>query len=524
MLEFVRQLWLGAKQAWTRLTVSARINIGLAVLATLSIIAALVISGAQPQYVNLYSGLENAEEVGKMQALLKEEGILYKMADMETTIRVRDTDASRARMVLSAQKLPTRYGLSKGWELLDETNMFTSPDQREDNRKRAIQGELQRQLNELDFIEQSVVFINFAKESLIKKNQAPSEAAVTITTNRPPTEQEKDAMLGIISAFGGANLDRNHITLVTSDGIHLNGPKDEVARLASNKQDQISKWEREREKKIDEVFQKIGKKATVTVSAKLDFSIKKTQEERVEEGAPISAAETTSNLSTEESLPQGPPGVYANAPEGSPGPTSTKTVEKTNETITNNDPSRTKIETTTEPGDITGYKVSAIIDGNYEAALDESGNPTGEKKYIPLNEKEISDYQLMIANAVGTEAKPEDVFVMSQAFQIDQLQEALATTETFAKQQRWNQYGKYGLTALKVLLVAGLFLYIRRLLFKLITPPVVEVEEEKPIEISGPSQEEMRKRAIAEEVENLSQQQPEIVASLLRAWMSESED
>jgi len=74
---------------------------------------------------------------------------------------------------------------------------------------------------------------------------------------------------------------------------------------------------------------------------------------------------------------------------------------------------------------------------------------------------------------------------------------------------------------LKAVLVLVGFLLARRAMLRIMAATPIEEEE---MEAPKPSTAEMRKRQIAEEVENLSQQQPEAVASLLRAWMTESEE
>jgi len=133
----------------------------------------------------------------------------------------------------------------------------------------------------------------------------------------------------------------------------------------------------------------------------------------------------------------------------------------------------------------------------------------------------LEQFRRFIASAVGPEVKEEDVHVFAQAFQLDQLKEA---KETFAVLERATlisalvQWGGYVLKA--VLVLVG-FLLARRAMLRIMAATPIEEEE---MEAPKPSTAEMRKRQIAEEVENLSQQQPEAVASLLRAWMTESEE
>ncbi len=522
MWSFFRQLATGIAQTWQNLTLSARVNTILTLLATVGLLATAVYIGGRPQYTTLYSGLEKPEDITQIQTILAEEGIPYKFTDGGTTIKVPDKYVGKLRVTLRARGLPSVHGLAPGWDLLDKQSIWTSPEAYATNKQRAIQGELQRMLNQLDFVDKSFVYIHEAKDSLFKKEQKPSEAAVTLAVNRPPTKMEIEAVLGIVSTFGGVNLDRSHITLATTDGVLLHSPaKDEIARIASSKQEVIEQLERQREQKIIDAFSRLGRRVIPTVSAKLDFSTQEVSEDLVSEGVELSSKQTTTETTTTESLPEGPAGTFSNLPEGVPGPRGTQTTETNQDSLVNNEPSRTRRTTKTEAGDILQYKVSAVIDWGNRPKLDDNGVPTGEQEYGPPSEEELSQFRRFIASAVGPEVKEEDVHVFAQAFQLDQLKEA---KETFAVLERATlisallQWGGYVLKA--VLVLVG-FLLARRALLRIMAATPFEEEE---MEVPKPSTAEMRKQQIADEVEKLSQQQPEAVASLLRAWMTESEE
>jgi flagellar M-ring protein FliF len=525
LLLFFRQMGEGLADVWNRLSASARVNIGITLAVTVALILTLVVMTAREEYVDLYSGLD-AKEVGPIQEVLNENSIPYRMASGQTAIQVPLSKAGEARLKLRERDLPSTHGLGMGWELLDQESMFTTPEKHKTARQRAIQGELQRQLNELAFVDKSFVYIHFAEESLLARRQSPSEASITLKVNRKPSRSEIEGIMGIVSTFGGPKLTRSHIRVLTTEGEVLHNPaEEESARLASSKQDLILQWEREREQKILEAFQELGRKAVVRVSAKLDFSKKTVVERKSSKGAELSVMETTTTLTTTESLPEGPPGAFQNLPEGVPGPTATTTEESTEETLTNNEPSMLDTTTVTEPGDVVGYKVSAIIDWGHKPVVGEDGQQTGEREYAALTDDEKEQWKLIIANAVGPEVTVDDVAVFDQPFQLEQLaaaQETFATLERSALMAWWMDFG---MNLLKFVLVLAGFWLVRRWLLRAIaaTEPE-EVEEEIIIEAPGPSPDELRKREVFAEVEKLSQMQPDAVAALLRAWISESEE
>ena len=536
MWEYVRQLRIGVVDVWKRLSTSARVNIGLTLLATVALIIVLVLAGSRRQYAALYSGLSDPAEVSNVQAVLKEEGIDYKITNLGQTIEVRDRDVARARRALAvANAVPTQRDDVRGWDLLDAESIWTSPEQHRANQERALQGELMKHLNELDFVESSRAYINIPPRRLLARDQEPPTATVTLKVNRDVTRLDTEAVLAIVSTFGGITLLPRNVTItaVGKNGMQImhKPSDDDLAAVASSKMDVNRQWEAERETKIREAFAKLGKEAIVMVSAKLDLSETEETTDQVLEGVPLVTLKNEKELTSNEGLPEGEPGAYQNPPEGVFGPVETETVEKTTEKIENFEPGRIKTRKVTKPGEVTKCTVSAIIEATYKPVLDEEGNPVLDDEGKPrqevaaLSETEKEEWQEIIAKAVGPDVELDDVYVTSQVFDTQRLMQAQETLADLQREGTRELYVQWALAAMKWLLALGLFLWLRRFALKVLTPPVEEVEEvEEVLEVAGPSAEELLKQEIAREVEEFSLDQPDAVAALLRAWMSEAED
>ncbi|MCX5771972.1 MAG: flagellar basal body M-ring protein FliF, partial [Candidatus Hydrogenedentes bacterium] len=78
-MDFLRQLVMGIGQAWRRLSISARVNVVLAALATIAVVAFMVRTASQPQYVRLFENLDPSE-TSSIAALLDQESIPYELA------------------------------------------------------------------------------------------------------------------------------------------------------------------------------------------------------------------------------------------------------------------------------------------------------------------------------------------------------------------------------------------------------------------------------------------------------------
>ncbi|MCF6284144.1 MAG: hypothetical protein L3K26_03005, partial [Candidatus Hydrogenedentes bacterium] len=74
-----------------------------------------------------------------------------------------------------------------------------------------------------------------------------------------------------------------------------------------------------------------------------------------------------------------------------------------------------------------------------------------------------------------------------------------------------------------LLIIVG-FLVVRRLLKNSTVIPAAEHEEEEVKEIPAATLEDMRRQEVAAEISQLSMDDPEAVAALLRSWMTAEEE
>lgn len=521
-MEFLRQLIAGVAQTWQRLSASARVNIGLAVAATAVFITVLVIAGSRPQYVRLYSRLDD-DDAAQIIAILDENRTPYRTQDDRTTILVRVQDRSKVRQDLRTRHdLPRSHGAAPGFELFDKQSVMTSQALQDINYRRAVQGELQKMLNEFEFVKRSTVFIYEEKESLFRTEQKPSKAAITLDVSRDLTKPEIETILGVVSSFGGASLRRENITLATYDGKNLHLPaEDEFTAIANNKLDYRSEYERQREVKAESALAALGVKSVVRVSLDIDFSkVEETRNEALE-GTLISSLTTTTQSTSRESLPEGPAGAIANLPDATPVGGGIETTETDRSTTENYEPTMVTINKVRSPGDPLEAKVAVVVEGLYEQPSDEQGRPVDEKpRYIPRTDDELEVYRAVVASAVGCGLTSEQVAIFDHPFDMGEplMVQPAAFTDVLS------QYGLGDILSYlwRLALVVAGFVFVRRVFQRTIVLSEVE-DEELAVEIEA-TPADMRRREIAAEVERASTEQPETVASLIRAWLAEAED
>jgi flagellar M-ring protein FliF len=514
-VEFFQQLLNGLRDAWQRLTVSARINIVIAFLAAVAVILFVVYSGSRAQYVTLSSNLAPAETT-QIIDILDQEGIPYRTTQNNTLVMVPSDARSRAQLLLAEGNLPIGRPSTPGFEILQQSDLMTTQYQQRVQFMRAVQGEIQRQLTNLDFVQAAYVIIREAPDELFTRFQKPSEASVTLQVRRMPTVRETKAVVNMIARAGGSDLHPKNITLITTDGTVLHDPSDEeFASVASSKLEYLAELERMRERRIEESLAQLGVRGTARVSAKVNFNMTEVTSEKVEEGAEVSTFTTTSSLTTRDLPPEGAPGALANIPPGATPEAGVQTSEETSEEIVNLEPSRTVTSTTTNPGDVESYLVTLIVEGNYET--DDEGNRT----YVGLEEEDRQKYTDLAKAAVGVGDVETQVTVYDQAFDIADLagvQTGAAAMQNAETRQWVLQLVWY---AAQVILILAGFLLIRSFLRR-----AIEIPDEEPGERELPTAapEVLRRQEVEGEVRRMSDQEPEMVSALLRTWMTQEEE
>lgn len=516
MFEFLRQLGAGIAHTWGRLTVSARANLVIAGALTLALIAGVVFFGSQPQYGRLYNRL-SLDESNEISVYLTDNGIPFRLRDGGTAIDVPVNDISRARVALSAQNLPKSQGVVPGFELFDSRDLMSNRFLDNVDYTRAVQGELQRQLNQFDFIRNAYVFIREAPEQLFISDQRPSEATVTLDTGgQPLTKAQVKAVVNTVASFGGANLSPKSIHVATTDGTLLHSPSDDqFARLAGDQLEYQIEYEQSREKKLIAQFKEIGKRAVVNVSATFDWTSEEKKQREVSKGATVSSLETSDVTEDMEREAQGTPGAIANIPDELTQRIPTGIRTESTETLENFEPSETNTTTTRRPGTLKKVTVAAFIEGNYQQPAE--GEAAAEPVYAGLTPQEIARYKEIIENVVGEGDEPTVVAVYDQAFETGPLAgaPAVAGPSMLSLEAPWFQW------TWRIALVALMFLVIRSLMRRALVLPAAE--EEEVVEIPEASPAERRRQEIAAEVERLSQQEPQTVAALLRTWMGQED-
>lgn len=521
-VDFLRQFVIGVAAVWRRLTVSARISLALWGLAVVAVIALVVFVGSRPQYVTLSDRVDTAV-AAEIRTLLADQRIPFELADNNRRVLVPLEHLSDAQLLLAQHSLPVGHSTAPGFKLFDQADLMTNRYLQDIQFMRALQGELEQVLNNFDFVVFSRVIIREAREELFRRDERPAEALVTLQTNRRLTSEEVKGIRSLIAQGGGPNLSVENITIMTTSGEVLASPPDsKFASVANSKREYVVALEREREQRVMQSLREMGVRATVRVSAQVDFDESEITEELAEEGPEISTYTTSTTVTTSERLPEGAPGTLANI-AGDTLESGVVHSEESSESITNLEPSYTRTTTRRGPGDVIKYMVALVVEGDYEEVADPQGGQA-QRSYTGLSEDRRKTYMDLARMAVGEGKVQTEVILHDHPFEVDMLSAssaALAEISSERSRQVWT--GRLWLAGQVLLLLLG-FLLLRVFLRRAVEAPEEEEDEESFMEEPKLSPEERRRQMVNDEISRMSHDEPELVTTLLRSWLTEEED
>lgn len=525
LVNFLRQTGTQIRETWQQLSASARVSlVCVGLLVAVPILYITFFRGSETRYITLTDNL-TAQQISDTIAILDTRKVPYTLDESARTISVLPKDRSAMLLELERNDLPVGQSIPTGFEELFANPDFMSNQWANDIKfMRAVQGELENQLTMLRFVDYAKVFIREADNELFVDEQTPSEASVVLDVNRDVTPLEKKLLVSLVARAGGTNLHPNNITITTTDGEALHLPPDSpFAAIANDKLEFQDTVEGRIEKKIQDKLTKMGLRGTVTVGAAINFDEKQVTESLVSEGTPLSELDTKQDITTTERLPEGAPGALQNVPEAAAAPGGSETTDSMKETLVNHEPSRVTTTTKTDPGNVVEYKVALVVQGDdIQKTTDADGNETED--YIGLKANTRQLLEAIAQSAAASENANAEVQVFDYPFTmagVTPVTAAIASREASemrAQRQTW--YVTIGL----LVLIAFAFLTMKRLLNKSIIHPSDEKKEEEVREIPEATLEDMRRQEVAAEIAQLSLDDPDAVAALLRSWMSEEED
>lgn len=166
-------------------------------------------------YQPLYSGLQ-PEEANSIAKRLAQEGIPSKLSTDGKSISVPADRLDKARLDMAAQGLPQSGRL--GFEIFDKTNWGESDFAEKVNYQRALEGELERTIQELSDVTAVRVHLVLPHESLFSDRERDAKASVLVKVRNGHLSQKSLRAITYLVASAVDTLRPENVTVVDADG------------------------------------------------------------------------------------------------------------------------------------------------------------------------------------------------------------------------------------------------------------------------------------------------------------------
>lgn len=538
-----------------RLRANPKIPLIVAGAAAIAILVAMVLWAKSPDYRTLYSNLSD-QDGGAIVTQLTQMNIPYRFADNGGALEVPADKVHELRLRLAQQGLPK--GGAVGFELLDQEKFGISQFSEQVNYQRALEGELARTIETLGPVKSARVHLAMPKPSLFVREQKSPSASVTVNLEpgRALDEGQISAVTHLVSS-AVAGLPPGNVTLVDQGG-HLLTQSNSAGRDLNDAQlKYAADVEGRLQRRIEAILGPVVGNSNVhaQVTAQIDFANKEqTEEQYSPNGDPAQAVMRSRQVNETEQVgsqyPGGVPGALSNQPapansapistppanqqnaqqntqqnassaKNSTGPHSSSRNETTNFEV-----DRTIRHTKMNVGDIKRLSVAVVV--NYKTLPD--GKP------LPLTADQMKQIENLTREAMGYSEKRGDTLnvVNSPFTQVDESGGELPFWQQQAFIDQLMSAGRW----LLVLIVAWLLwrkgirpqLQRRTEEAKAAQDAMVarqEVEEAVEVRLSKDEQLQQRRanqrmgaEVMSQRIREMSDNDPRVVALVIRQWMS----
>ncbi|VTU26891.1 Flagellar M-ring protein [Variovorax sp. PBS-H4] len=524
--------------------------------------AAFMLWSRAPDYKVLYTNVSDRDG-GAIIASLTQMNVPYKFAEGGNAILIAGDKVPEVRLKLAAQGLPKGGGV--GFELMDNQKFGTSQFAEQVNYQRGLEGELARSIESIGTVESARVHLALPKPSLFVREQKKPSASVVLSLHRGRgiDEGQVSAIVHMISS-SVPDLDPKSVTVVDQRGNLLSAANAGARGLDVSQLKYAQEIEQGYIRRIEAILQPVlgASNVRAQVAADIDFSVvERTEEKFAPNQDPRNAAVRSQQSSESTQLgatpPGGVPGALSNQPptnpsapinaprpanapgNGTPAPGAAAATTTTATTSTAPaGPSSSRKDTTTNyeldrsirhvqqgAGGIKRLSVAVVV--NNVAGTD--------GKARALTAAEVDQIRNLVKEAMGySQERGDSLNVLNSAFARDGQDEPQAELPVWkdpATIELAKSIGFYVLLGLLALF--AWFAVLRPLLRKHLAPPPAAAPEPAPAaaaidpedeasaaQLSALQREADRRQADLDYVQQTAEQDPRLVATLIKHWMN----
>ncbi len=543
------------KTVFNKLTLLQKISIIFATVAVFLSVIVLIVWANKPIYKTLYANM-NAEDAGLVISKLKEKKIPYHLKDNGRTVEIPQDKVYEVRIDLAQEGIPRGGG--SGFELFDKTSFGMTEFVQNVNYQRALQGELARTISSLNEIAEARVHLTVPKEKLFINEDTEAKAAIVVKL-KSGARLDRNTVNSIASLVAGAvkGLKKENVQIVDTNGRLLSEFLDEDTpyTLTQMQLEYQKKIEKALEAKANGILKRTlgSNNAFAQITTDIDFDKKSYTKEEYDPNGVLRSQQTFEETSNSKPrTPAGVPGVESNLAEPN-----INNQDMTTEYSKTDERQNFEIGKTVSTGE---KAIGTIKRMTIAVVINDKKKVTGEGKnkkveYVPRTKQEIEKIKELVASATGFNKERGDVITVSN-ISFDTAEQAQESA--LIKKEKTMQLVSMAIKYLSGILIILLFylLVIKPILKKLdqikeskdgqlvlggagatgenldLTigddmkfPKTIEeleqeieseLEESVPVDVDS-----VKTKVMLKKIEEAAQQDPEMLANLIKAWLRE---
>lgn len=513
MNDFTAQL----RQFWSELGLNQRVSLTLAAFGVIVGMLSLVLWSSRPQLLMLYGGLD-PKDMASVVEELQGRGIPYEIRQ-GNSIFVPSAHVYTVRMELAGQGVPSGGGV--GFEIFDRTNFGISDFVQRTNYLRAVQGELQRTIEQVQGVRDARVMIVIPQNRLLVTNEAqkPTASVFVDTGGRMLTPDSVNAIRYLV-ANSVEGLLPGDVAVVDNNGRPLSEDlaEDEIIGAASGQFKFRKSLEDYFTKRVETMLARVvgADNVVARIAVELDHEASTQVEEIFDPNGQVVRTQTNTDETTNsvETRTRETVGVTANTPQdegivgGAGGPESSTTETRKNRTV-NYEINRSTTEVVRRPGSVREITAAVFVAQREEVGADGTVTPR------PRTQEELDSLRQIVAHAIGVSADrmSGSITLVEQPFAstVEAPQDEMAVV-----QQQVMHWAEVLRNFLAVGFAGAMFLFFLRLL-KRHKPEPISLEVVEDLERKK-KEAEAQPRLTPELLNELIREKPDNVATALRSW------
>jgi len=406
------------REIWVRMGLVQRVLLAAILAACVGATALLVGWARTGAMALLYADLA-PEEASRIVEKIRESGTALELRAGGTAVYVPTDKVYSLRLDLAGQGMPA--GDQRGYRLLDDEKIGTSPFTQRLNYRRALEGEIAKSIQVLEGVQAARVHIVRPENSLFGGQQMPSSATVVLRL-KPGWRMSPRNISAVLHMVAGSveGLKPEGVVVVDGSGNLLSSnSSDGLARGVETFIDFKTQHEEYLAHKVEDMLALVlgPNRASVRVSCTIDNSSATTTTETFDPQAKVPLKEENKTKSAS--------GAAASA-EAAASPPGGTTKEET--TMTDYIVGRTVKQETIVPGKITSISVAAFVDLSAPAAPPPAAEGAAKTPPPAATTLKVADVETVIRSALGLK-ETDTIKVVDTPFRAAAAPEAAATEE-----------------------------------------------------------------------------------------------